>query len=143
MTLSVSNDMNIALLAIVAAVFALGLRKFDALPSSLRDRSCQGKSWHLAFPHASKAQIRDFLTTFVDAFAYRKKDQLKFRPDDVVLNIYGTRYSHPWQADAMELETLARSLQEKYAVQMENIWHEQITLGEVFSECMRSAARSS
>src|SRR5689334_15460054 len=92
------------LLCVVVAVFLL------VLPIQIRvrrkmqrywQRGCTGVLWRRRFPDAPKAEIRDFLGIFVEAFAYRKSRRFCFSPDDRVMEIYQNQYPEKGMADAM------------------------------------------
>ena len=74
---------------------------------------------------------------FVDAFAFDKREKLKLSPDDAILRIYRLRYPHQWMADALEVEILAKEVQRRYGVPLDSVWHEQLTLGELFAHTRR------
>jgi len=111
---------------------------FGQLPNPFRTRTCQGRQWRRAFPSASKKQIREFLSVFTSAFAFRDTDILKFRPDDQLLGIYRTLHPSKWAADAMEFETLAADLRTRFGVVLEDIWDERMTLGALFAHIQQS-----
>lgn len=98
-----------------------------------RARTCQGRLWRRTFPAASKKQIRDFLSLFADAFAFRDTERLRFRPDDQLLGIYRALHPAKWTADAFAFDTLARELRARYGVALEEIWNERMTLGTLFA----------
>jgi hypothetical protein len=130
------------LLVIVITGLVLWAVKFGGrLPKAFRGRSCQGKGWRTTFPSASKKQIREFLSLFVTAFAFSEGEKLKLSPSDQLLVIYRALYPHRWQADALEFETLSRDLQDRYALRLEGIWNEQLTLGELFAHTLSARAR--
>ena len=103
------------------------------LPKRFKSRSCQGAAWRRAFPRASKEEIRSFLSIFVEAFAFKENQRLKFNPDDRILSVYQSLYPHKWQPDALELETLANSVEKNYGVKFSELWQEGTTLGQLFS----------
>jgi hypothetical protein len=103
------------------------------LPKQFHARSCQGRGWRNAFPSASKQEIRSFLTVFVEAFAFSKTEKLKLNPNDKIIQIYQALYPIKQMPDALELETLAVDLEKKYRLKLENIWNENLTLGELFN----------
>lgn len=109
------------------------------LPKPFRERSCQGKHWKDAFPNSSNDEIREFLIAFTEAFAFSEKEKLKFRPDDTVLQIYRALYPKSWMPDSLEIETLAKDVQAKYGVKFASIWHEGLSLGDLFAKSYRSA----
>lgn len=125
--------MIIALIfAVVLVGIVISLNNQPDLPRPYRFRSCEGQGWRRAFPTASKDEIRSFLLLFVSAFAFADKDKLKFRPDDKILHVYRSIYPSQWMPDALELETLANELQKRYALKLESIWNDDLTLGELF-----------
>lgn len=97
-------------------------------------RSCTSFKWRRAFPDSQIAEIREFLTIFRDSFAFRESHLCCFTPEDKVMEIYHTLYPERLMADSMELETLASVLQERYRVDAETFWHEDITLGEIYKK---------
>ena len=70
---------------------------------------------------------------FVEAFAFHESQRLKFNPKDSILCVYRALYPHKWLPDALELETLAMSVEEKYGVRFTEVWKESLTLGELFA----------
>ncbi|SFD37733.1 hypothetical protein [Massilia yuzhufengensis] len=102
------------------------------MPNSLRYRPWQGRAWRSTFPSASRKDIRDFLSLFGAAFAFRDSEKLHLRPDDEVLGIY--REVNPTRGlpDAKEIEALAKSLRDKYGLMLDEIWHDGLTLGSLF-----------
>jgi len=117
----------------VVGLCLLGVIFGGQLPRPYRNRSCQGRGWKTAFPSASKQDIRDFLSLFVSAFAFREKEKLKLNPEDQILAVYRALYPSKWMADALELETLSEDIERKYGVSPQRLWHEQLTLGELFA----------
>ena len=103
------------------------------LPKKYRLRKCMGKYWKSAFPNSSKDDIREFLILFTDAFAFSTKDKLNFSPSDKILDIYHELYPTKWMADSLEVETLATDIENKYSFNFNKLWHENLTLGELFS----------
>lgn len=122
---------------ILAALSAYGF----SLPRVYRIRACEGRSWRRAFPSASKHELRAFLLFFTAAFAFKDQDKLKFRPDDGILEIYRNLYPSRWMADALEVETLAADLHERHAIELDAIWKDDLTLGELFSHIQSSPSR--
>jgi hypothetical protein len=125
------------LLAAVAAVCWRTLVP-SQLPLAFRARSCQGKLWKNAFPSSTKEELRDFLYFFAAAFAFSNKHMLRFSPSDTILQIYRALYPSKWTPDALEVETLARDFESKYGVHFEDIWHDELSLGELFLHSRRS-----
>ena len=104
------------------------------------NRGCMGRSWRTSFPKASKDEIRVFLGLFARAFMFRRSKRLHFSPGDRVMEIYRTRYPLKSWPDSMELETFARSVQQRYGVDLSSFWGPEITLGEVFEKATRRPA---
>ena len=113
----------------------------SGVPKVYRTRSCAGKKWRHGYPHASKQSIRQFLAMFTSAFAIKTKHALQFDPDDELMSIYRARYPSQLTPDALEFETLAMDLEKEHGLLLTNIWHEHLTLGELFAHV--SAAQPS
>ncbi len=124
--------MNIVIVTTFLVLALVVLFSSDALPKKYRNRSCKGQAWKSMFPTTSKQEIRKFLRLFVYAFALNEKEKLKFSPNDELLEIYKAIYPREWQADSMEFETLDDDLKTEYGLSLEEIWHEKLTLGELF-----------
>lgn len=96
-------------------------------------RICAGHKWKLRFPNASKEQIRQFLSVFVDAFMFEPKKRLVFSPEDRLMDIYGALYPPKWAlGDSLEIETFADMLKKEYGFDIVPLWHEGLTLGDIF-----------
>ena len=80
----------------------------------------------------SKQDIREFLSVFVDAFAFSQKEKLKLHPEDQIFQIYRAIYPSKWMPDALELEAFAKDIEAKYGLALESFLHDKVTLGEVF-----------
>lgn len=131
--------MDTKTIIVILVVFAIVLWSIffgGRLPQPFHRRNCQGKGWRRAFPTASKHTIREFLTLFVDAFAFSNNERLKLSPDDSIFQIYRALYPIKGFPDALELETLAKDLEIKYGLKLESIWHEKLTLGELFASVL-------
>ena len=96
-------------------------------------RACTGIRWRRRFPESPTPDIREFLDIFTDAFGFSSASRCYFSPDDRVLEVYRALYPDRFMADALELETLESRLRQRYGIDMESFWREDITLGEVFS----------
>jgi len=121
------------LIAIIAAAVIL-CRLHDELPKPYRSRECMGRDWRRAFPNASKRDIRRFLDVFVDAFAFRERNRLKFSPSDRLMEVYKTLYPHRWMPDQLEHVTLAQGLEDEFEKEFpEELMEEDVTLGVLFS----------
>ena len=125
--------MNYIVLSIIVLAILLWATVLDGtLPKKYRARTCTGKNWKNAFPNTPKHEIRKFLLLFTDAFAFSPNSKLKFEPEDKIIDIYRNLYPSKWMADALEVETLAEDIEEKYGVKFNEIWYDNLTLGDVF-----------
>ncbi|QSX32136.1 hypothetical protein JYB87_10090 [Shewanella avicenniae] len=106
------------------------------LPLQYRWRNCCGKDWKRRFADVPKQDIRKFLALFAGAFAFAPKQKLKFSPDDKILVIYQALYPIKAMPDALELETLATDLAQAYGVLLQDIWHDDLSLGELFESTL-------
>jgi len=129
-----------AVLALVLGTLAYGAIFCRRLPRGFRHRTCQGAAWRRAFPEAAKDEIRAFMSIFMDAFAIRRSEQLKLGPGDRILDVYRARYPSRLLPDDLELEIFARDLRRQFGLELESIWREQITIGDVFKAICRPAA---
>jgi propanediol dehydratase small subunit len=115
-----------------AAVWSM--KRGGCLPVQLAGRTCQGRLWREGFPDASKQEIREFLSLFASAFAFRETERLKFGPHDTVMGVYRALYPVHWVPDSLEVETLAADLRNKYEVELAAVWREQdVSLGTLFA----------
>ena len=124
---------TILLICALIAFAIWSIKDGGRLPKAFRQRSCQGAAWMGAFPGAKKDEIRRFLSLFVSAFAFNDDQKLRLTPDDKILEIYRALYPSRWLADALEVETLAEELERQYGLSLQTIWHEHLTLGQLFS----------
>lgn len=94
-------------------------------------RPCAGSAWRKAFPDAPKAQIREFLGIFCEAFDFPQKWRLHFTPQDRISDVYRTiyRFGGP---DALECETLFLDL-ERHFHRSDFTGTPNRTLGEIFA----------
>ena len=123
---------SLLLLGVFAATVVWAIVFGGKLPVPFGSRSCQGRNWRRSFPEASKSEIRQFLSAFTGSFAFRDREKLKLNPNDQLLDIYRALYPHKWQPDAMEFETLSEDLKSKYGVSFNDVWHDDLTLGQLF-----------
>ncbi len=103
------------------------------------ERACAGVRWRRRFPDASKAQIREFLDLFIDAFGFRRARRCCFRPEDRVMDVYYAVYPPGSAFDGMELETFCESLRKRYDIDFAASWREDITFGEIYERTHRVA----
>lgn len=125
---------NLFIIIVIVVSFLIGISfaiKRRSLLNKYWLRRCAGREWLKQFPDVRKEDIREFLEAFVDGFAFSSKKRLKFSPDDKVMDIY--RSSNPeGGVDALELETFAENLNNKYKFDLSQITNQDITLGEIF-----------
>ena len=100
-------------------------------PLPYRERLCQGAAWRRAFPGVPKDEVREFLEVFVTAFAFRSS-RLSFAPDDSILVIYRALYPSRWTPDSLEVESFAKQVEHRYRIVFARVWHEHLTLGQLF-----------
>ena len=123
------------LLVIVLAVMAAAIPNERESKRRLQrywDRVCTGAKWRRRFPNIPKEEIRRFLEAFIDGFAFKSNQRLKFAPDDKVMDIYRTLYPSKDWPDALELETFANNLQKTYGFDLSQVHDENATLGQIF-----------
>ncbi|MFZ3174707.1 MAG: hypothetical protein WA146_07410 [Thiobacillus sp.] len=126
------------LIAVIVGTIIWAVVFGGKLPVPFGARTCQGKNWRRSFPDASKDEIRQFLSSFTESFAFNDQEKLKLNPNDQLLDIYRALYPHKWQADAMEFETLSDDLQSKYGVDFNSVWREGLTLGQLFEQVRKA-----
>lgn len=103
-------------------------------------RGCSGLVWRRNFPSAETNEIRKFLNVFVGAFGFAPKRMLCFRPDDKVMDVYRALYPHPGEPDGMELEGFVEGVEKEYEFNLQPVWQEDITLGDIFELSRKAAA---
>jgi hypothetical protein len=96
-------------------------------------RGCAGRAWRVAFPNAASQDIREFLYLVVDAFGFDRTRALKLQPTDSVQDFYRACYPDQSAPDAMELETLERSLLTRFGPEMLASLPEGVTFGALFA----------
>ncbi len=117
---------------------------FSAAPSSgerntspfkpIAERPRSDELWLQAFPAADEAEVRRFLTAFVNGFAIRRRHMLKFRPDDRVTDAYRALNPPKWAiAHQMEIECLSTILEAQDRLSLQPVWRDDITLGELYA----------
>jgi len=84
------------------------------------------------FPNESKDTIREFLEAFVDGFAFKRNERLKFRPNDKVMDVYRALYPTDFGGDSLELETFSANLEDKFNFDLSLVTNNEVTLGELF-----------
>jgi hypothetical protein len=124
----------IIIVCLVIALLALGWFTERKLMRHYWQRACTGRHWRRRFPDASKAEIREFLDVFLEAFGFTDRRRLCFEPDDRVMDVYRSLYPVRGGADSMELEGLVASLQKRYQADFLGSWREDITLGDLFRQ---------
>jgi hypothetical protein len=133
--------LQIAIIALFAVVivFLSSIQERQKLRRFL-ERGCAGFRWRRRFPQASKAEIREFLDIFVEAFGFKRSWRLSFAPDDQVMDVYRTLYPAGSLTDNMELESLVGDLQKRFGVDILGSWREDITLADLFTQTRRPVA---
>lgn len=124
-------------IAIIIGAFLFG-KSGGYLPMPFRSRTCQGRGWKRHFPQTPAREIREFLLFFVKAFAFSDNEKLKLNPDDKIMEIYKALYPSQWMPDALEFETMTKDLRQKYSVELGKIWRDDLTLGDLFAECLKA-----
>ncbi|NOU35437.1 MAG: hypothetical protein HOO88_01480 [Kiritimatiellaceae bacterium] len=97
------------------------------------DRTCTGANWHSRFPDAPKDELRKFLQTFVDGFAFKDQQRLKFAPDDKVMDVYRALYPSEGWLDSLEIETFSKNLKKVYNFDLATVIDPDVTLGQLFA----------
>jgi propanediol dehydratase small subunit len=130
-----SIAMWVFLLAVVGCVvwhLAFGGR----LPKKFSERTCQGPEWRKDFPDVTKEEVRAYLLIFVRSFALREDQKLLLSPSDQLMGVYRAIYPNKWVPDGLEVETFQREMEKYYSVDLQAIWKDNITLGEVFTHTL-------
>ena len=123
------------LLVILLAVMAAAIPNERESKRRLQrywDRVCTGAKWRRRFPNSPKEEIRRFLEAFIDGFACKSNQRLKFAPDDKVMDVYRALYPSTGWPDALELETFAKNLKQSYGFDLSQVHDETTTLGQIF-----------
>jgi propanediol dehydratase small subunit len=102
------------------------------MPPPFRARTCEGRAWRHAFPCASRNEIREFLSLFASAFVFAPSDGLKLNPRDEMMAVYRGLYPYTWMPDNLEVNGLDDRLRSRYGVRLDAIWHDRLTLGQLF-----------
>lgn len=126
---------TVAFIVVAGLGIAYSVRFELTRRSALRNywtRDCTGRAWRDAFPDAPRESIREFLYFVVDAFGFDRGRALKLAPHDTVLGLYRACYPDRSAPDALELETLHRSLSNRYGAARFEAVPEGITFGELF-----------
>ncbi len=125
----------VLLLVVIGAAVAIGVVLHISRKSVevYRGRQCMGKLWRREFPNSPKEDIRQFLWMFASTFAIPRRQALLLRPDDELLAIYRARYPVSGWPDALEFETLANELDKVHHLSLEDIWHDRLSMGELFA----------
>jgi propanediol dehydratase small subunit len=135
------------LIILLSAVVGFGIAehlKSRAMLRPITQRPCAGIRWRRRFPDVSADSICNFLTLFADAFAFPAKHKKRLRPTDRVMDIYRCLNPPGWSmADVMELETLALDLEREHGLDLHVVWHDEITLGELFERTAGLTTRCS
>lgn len=131
-----------ALLTIAVSAALISLATWVYSRRALRkfwDRACRGIRWRRRFPDSPKTEIREFLSTLVDAFGFRQSRRCCFSPDDKLMDIYRALYPLRCLPDNLELETFGLKLEARHGVDLFTSWRDDITLGELYSQTRKRA----
>ena len=101
-----------------------------------------GRLWLKEFPGSPTEDIRRFLWLFSSAFAIPRCQALLLRPDDELLAIYHARYPISGWPDALEFEVLAKDLENVHHLSLEKVWHDRLSLGELFAKLREQEQKS-
>jgi len=123
---------------VVLAVALIGIHSviFGGIPpKEYAQRPCTGARWRRRFPSADKAEIREFLSLFLDAFSFRERFRLHFDPDDRIMDVYRALYPSRLlpMGDGGEIEQLVGDFQERYGLDMEECFSAELSLGKLFA----------
>ncbi|MEM7099011.1 MAG: hypothetical protein AAF541_12190 [Pseudomonadota bacterium] len=132
----VLSAMDIVFWLVVLVISIPWISEVFATPVAYRYVPCTGRHWKRMFPQQDKHSIRTFLLCFTDGMAFSPADKLRFKPSDKVLDVYRSIYGGRTPlGDHMECETFLDSLSEEFVYDLDSlygVWHEHITLGELF-----------
>lgn len=106
------------------------LRRRRLLP--YLERPCAGIRWHRRFPNVPLDDVRGFLSTFGTAFGFNDRQRCLFRPEDRVMDVYNAINPPHVSIDALELEIFAQDFQQRYGINLEDCWSNDMTLGDLF-----------
>lgn len=132
----------LAMAAVSAMLVALSVERESR--RRLREywmRRCTGQQWRRRFPEVPKEEIREFLDAFLDGFAFKNRQRLKFAPDDKIMDVYRAIYPAEGWPDGLELETFASSLQKCYGFDLATINDSEVTLGKLFEMARTSRSK--
>jgi hypothetical protein len=101
------------------------LRAFANRPNAL-------VSWQSRFPGKSIDEITTFLHLFANSFSLPSKCEQSFAPDDRIREIYAAKYPAGGIPDEMEFESLVFDFEDRYQVDLNLHWRNDITLGDIF-----------
>ena len=100
----------------------------------LLDRVDTEAIWRDCFPEVPADEIRSFLVLFAESFAIDPTYCFKFAPDDQPSAIYEARYvPHLTVDDHCEFESLTDALASRHRIDLQAVWRDDITLGELFT----------
>ena len=99
-----------------------------------QNRKSTEKYWKETFPDTPEEEIKKFLNIFANSFAIGNKNKINFEPNDRLIEIYKQLYPLKWIPDVLEFETLAADIEKEYGVSFDEIWHDNLTLGDLFKK---------
>ncbi len=124
----------LALIVVLALIWTVRFERLRrAALAQYWSRRCAGREWRRSFPHSPKGEIREFLYMVVDAFGFDRRQALKLAPTDSLLSLYRAAYPDRSAPDALEIETLHRSLAKAFGSEAFESVGESVTFGELFA----------
>ncbi len=140
----VSSVLAVSVFVLLVVVVILGgvveKRRLRKLASS----RCTGRRWLRAFPTSSKEEIRRFDRIVLFSFGIGDTYRLRFPPETKLLDLYRA-VEPPFFSpgvDACELEQLAEEVRDKWGVDLDGCWKDDLTFGELFAATQSAVGRS-
>ncbi|MFC1856221.1 hypothetical protein ACFL2A_06745 [Thermodesulfobacteriota bacterium] len=87
------------------------------------------REWNKQFPTITNDDIRRFFNAFTESFLFKDRHKLTFNPSDKILDVYREAQTSP---DAYELEMFCATIKYNYGIDLEESWHDDMTLAQVF-----------
>jgi hypothetical protein len=110
---------------------------------ALLTRPCAISIWRDMFPASTEENIREYLTLVADCYELGQSEGVMIQPSDRLIDIYHALYPPKWSAvDSLEGETFACELNKRYGFNINHLWSDTLTMGEVFEKANRSCDRN-